>query len=395
MKILTFTSLFPSKVRPDFAVFIFQRTFHLANRPGNWIRVVAPAPYFPAWIPSKRWGIYALLPEEEIFEHFEVYHPRYPLFPGLLMPLHGFLMFVGCFFLTRRLHEQVHFDCIDAHYVYPDGFAAILLGKMLNLPVIISARGTDVNLFTQFRTIRPLILWALRRAAGVVAVSAALKDRLTQLGLPAGTICVIPNGVDAKRFYILQRGEARSRLGLDQDTKIAVSVASLTKGKNHRDLISAFAKVAEGHPEYQLYIVGDGPLRDELRKHIQDLALDRQVFLMGSRPNHELVTWFNSADVSCLTSAREGWPNVVMESLACGTPVVATRVGGIPEIIVSPELGIVVEHTPEDIAAGIRTALSRTWDREALRRHAQTRDWDQVAAEVEQYIAAQVAAQAC
>jgi teichuronic acid biosynthesis glycosyltransferase TuaC len=390
MKILTFTSLFPGHTRPDFAVFIFQRTLHLAKLPGHSVQVVAPVPYFPPWIPSERWGDYAKIPPQETFAGLEVYHPRYPLLPGLLMPLHGLLMFLGCLLLVRRLHRLTRFDCIDAHYVFPDGFAAILLGKMLKIPVIISARGTDVNLFSQFTTIRPIIRWVLLHAAGVIAVSGALKSKIVELGVLREAVRVIPNGIDSKRFHLLERSAARSRLGLAQDVRIAISVASLTKGKNHTALISAFAKVVEGHPKHLLYIIGQGPLREALQKQIGDLGLQSQVYLLGPKPNEELVFWFNSADVSCLVSIREGWPNVVTESIACGTPVVATRVGGIEEIITSPYLGSLVEETPEHIAAGINAAFERDWDRHALVRHAQARDWDQVANEVSRYIASQV-----
>jgi teichuronic acid biosynthesis glycosyltransferase TuaC len=147
MRILVFTSLFPNSRRPDFGIFILQRVSHLAKRPGTTVKVVAPIPYFPSWIASSRWGEYGLVPREENVENLSVYHPRYPLLPGLLMPLHGFLMFVGSLLLVRQLHRQFQFDCVDAHYVYPDGFAAVLLGEMLGLPVIVSARGTDINVF--------------------------------------------------------------------------------------------------------------------------------------------------------------------------------------------------------------------------------------------------------
>src|SRR5262249_6143391 len=157
------------------------------------------------------------------------YHPRYALLPGLLMPLHGLLMFVGSFLLVRRLHRQDRFDCIDAHYVYPDGFAAVLLGKMLGLPAIVSARGTDINVFPSFPAIRPIIFWTFRKAAGIIAGSTGLKNGMVDLGLPAEKIWVDPNGVDIKRFPALPRQEARRTLGLPKNGKIAVSVASLTE----------------------------------------------------------------------------------------------------------------------------------------------------------------------
>jgi teichuronic acid biosynthesis glycosyltransferase TuaC len=390
MKILTFTSLFPNQNRPDFGIFIFQRISHISSRPGNIVQVVSPAPYFPSWIPSKRWEAYGQLPRQERIGNLDVYHPRYPLLPGLFMPLHGLLMFLGSVLLVRKLHRQFHFDCIDAHYIYPDGLAAVLLGKVLGLPVVLSARGTDINVFPSFWTIRPMIVWSLRSAAGIIAVAAALKSAIVNLGLPSEKVCVIPNGVDLERFHPIDKSEARRTLALPVKGKIAISVGSLTEVKNHKLLISAFAKVAEGLPDLRLYIVGDGPLRLALENLIRGLRLQEKVSLVGPRPNQELALWFSAADVSCLVSFREGWPNVLMESIACGTPVVATRVGGVPEILCSPGLGAIAEQNPESVAATLQAAMAREWNRKALALHAQARAWDIVAEEVVLYFASLV-----
>ena len=390
MNILTFTTLFPSGNRPNFYIFVFQRMSHVAERSGNTVVVIAPVPFFPSWISSKRWGIFGQIPRQERLGNLEVYHPQYPIVPGVLMPLHGLLMFLGSFPLARRLHRQFRFDCIDAHYVYPDGFAAVLLGKLLKLPVVVSVRGTDINVFPSLPMIRPMLLWTLRNASGIICVSSALRSNVINLGLSAKAVCVIPNGVDLERFHPMSQPEARQLLGLPKEGKIAVSVGSLTEGKNHSLLISAFARVSEVRPESRLYILGEGPRRAALLALIRTLDLTEKVFLVGPKPNEELALWFNAADVSCLASSREGWPNVLMESIACGTPVVATRVGGVPEIIVSSELGLLVEQDQAALANGLQSALERDWDRTALARHAQARGWDRVAAEVEQYFRARL-----
>lgn len=394
-RILTFTSLFPSANRPTFGIFVLQRVSHMAKRSGETIRVVAPVPYFPTWIPSRRWGMYSQVPREESIGNLNVYHPRYLLLPKLLMSFHGFLMFLGCLPTVWRLHRKYRFDCIDAHYVYPDGFAAVLLGKMLSLPVVVSARGTDINLFASFPTIRPMIRWTLCRAAGVIAVAASLKTAMTQLGPLGEKIAVIPNGVDVRRFHPIPQSEARKKLGLPANLRMAVCVASLTKGKNHDLLIAAIGKINVGQHKIRLYIVGDGPRHNELQDLINRLSLQDQVFLVGTRPHEELALWFSAADISCLVSSREGWPNVVMESIACGTPVVATRVGGIPEIITRPEIGVLVEPDVEGIAEGLELALSKTWNRNLLVQHAQTRTWDRVAGEVQAYLAFRVSSFTC
>ena len=303
------------------------------------------------------------------------------------MMLHGFLMFLGSLRTVRRLHRKYHFDCIDAHYVYPDGFAAVLLGMLLRLPVIVSARGTDINVFPSFSTIRPMIRWTLRQASGVVAVSDALRKAITDLGVPKDKVAVISNGVDVERFRRMPQRDARQKLRIPDHSKMAVCVASLTEAKNHKLLISAFSQILDTNSEARLYIVGEGPLREELEHLIHQLFLGGKVLLVGTRPNEELPLWFNAADVSCLVSSREGWPNVVMESIACGTPVVATRVGGIPEIVTTSDLGILVEPNPSSIASGLREGFSKEWNRGLLAQHAQSRSWAEVAVEVEAYLA--------
>lgn len=385
MRILTFTSLFPNGVNPGLAIFIYQRTAHLARLPGNEVRVVAPIPYAPAFMPVRAWRMAAQVRREEHIGQLEVQHPRYFLLPKVSMPIHGASMFLGCRRLIQQLHREKRFDWIDAHFVFPDGLAACLLGKMLKVPVIVSARGTDMTLYPGFPTIRPLIRWTLRSAAGLIAVSESLKTAMLELGAPAAKIRVIPNGIDPERFCAVDRAAARQKLGLPREGQIVVSVGSLLPVKCHERLISAVAALRASHPTLRAYVVGEGRSRSKLQHLIATAGLSEQVFLVGSKPNEELKYWFSAADVTCLTSSREGWPNVLSESIACGTPVVATRVGGVPEVISSPEFGIVVEPTVAGVAAGLDAALGRRWNREALITHAQTRTWDVVAREVQEF----------
>jgi teichuronic acid biosynthesis glycosyltransferase TuaC len=386
MRILTFTSLFPNAVQPDLAIFVFQRTVHLARQTENSVIVVAPVPYFPSWLPLSRWKIYSRIPLEERVGELEVLHPRYPLFPWIMMSLHAFLIVLGCLAPMIRLNKRFRFECIDAHFVYPDSFAAVLLGKILAVPVVVSARGTDINEYPSSRFIRPLIRWALRNADGVVAVSTALREKIVELGRPREEVRVITNGIDPRLFAMMDRAEARRHLGLSQSADIAVCVAALRPVKGHKPLIQAIALLANRVPKLQLYLVGEGPLRAELESMITELNLKESVFLVGRKPNNDLKIWFNAANVCCLTSENEGWPNVLSESLACGTPVVATRAGGIPEIIDSPELGILVESDAQSIANGLEIALSKDWDRQKIASQAGSRTWAAVAAEVRAYL---------
>jgi glycosyltransferase involved in cell wall biosynthesis len=220
------------------------------------------------------------------------------------------------------------FDCIDAHFVYPDGFAAVLLGKLLSVPVIVSARGTDINLYPSFRLIRPLIRWTLNHSAGVVAVSTSLREVILGLGAQPDHIRVIGNGIDLGRFSPVAAAEARNHLGLPSSGKIIVSVGDLISRKGFHFLIPAFAQIAPRFRDVHLYILGEGDYRSKLKALIQEYKVETQVTLVGSVPNDQLRYWYSAATVSCLASSREGWANVLQESMACGTPVVATRVWG-------------------------------------------------------------------
>jgi teichuronic acid biosynthesis glycosyltransferase TuaC len=385
MRVLTLTSLFPNQIEPTLGIFIYQRMSHFARRPGNQVIAVAPVRYFPGWLRWSKWSGYGRVPRREQIGNLTVYHPRYLLLPKISMPLHGWLMFVASFLLVRRLHRESKFDVIDSHFVYPDGFAAVLLGKLLSLPVIVSARGTDINLFPSLRSIRPMIRWTLQRVAGAIAVCTPLLDAMLGLGLPAEKSQVIGNGVDIERFRSVDRVVARQKLQLPQNAKIIISVGGLIHRKGYHLLIPALAQIARCYPRLKLYIIGTGPCRGELEALIEKLGLAEQVSLAGPQPNEDLHLWYSAADVSCLTSSREGWPNVILESMACGTPVVATRVWGTPEVIISPELGIMVDQTTESIASGLQAALTKQWDRKLIERHAHQRTWDVVALEVERF----------
>ena len=385
MNILTFTGLFPNQVQPNHGIFVYQRLAHLAKRPGISVRVVAPVPYFPGWPPLPRWRHFAQVPQKERVGELEVAHPRYLLLPHS-MPFHGRLMHRGARALVRSLHAQYRFDLIDAHYVYPDGFAAALLARDLGIPVVVSARGTDINLFPSFPNIRKKICWTLAQAAGAIAVSRDLQQKMIDLGLEPRKAWFIGNGIDAQRFQPQDREEARKRLHLPSGGRIAVAVGSLRESKGFQYLIPAAAQAAKTSPGLRVFIVGKGELRSSLESLIR--SHNAPVTLVGEKPNEELAWWFSAADLSCLASSREGWPNVLLESMACGTPVLATNLPGVRDVVTSPELGILVEQDVAALARGLEEALKRRWDRRRLVEYARSRTWDDVAEQVEQCFSA-------
>ncbi len=376
MKILVFTSLYPNNISPNNGVFIKERMTHFAKLDGCEVKVIAPVPYFPALKLNWRWQ-FSQVAHREIRNGIEVYHPRRFMIPKLGMSLYGLMMFLSVLRTVAKVRKNFDFDLIDAHFVYPDGFAAVLLGHCFRKPVVVSARGSDINRYSNFPIIRRLLRYTLSRADSVIAVSKALKEAMVQLGIPGRKISVVPNGVDIEKFHAISKSEARKTLGLPIDRKVILSVGHLTANKGFDLLIKAMTILLKRRPERNIYlvIVGEGAFRKELEKMISTLNLEQYVSLIGAVSHEQLGSWYSAADLFCLASDAEGWPNVILESLACGTPVVATGAGGIPEIIESDKIGLLTERDDREIAKTICVGLNKPWCFNNLLEYAQKHTW--------------------
>jgi glycosyltransferase involved in cell wall biosynthesis len=380
LKILTFSTLYPNVVQPRHGVFVEERLRHLVAGGCVSATVVAPVPWFPWRHPCfGRYAQFAAVPGEEIRHGMRVLHPRYPMLPKVGMSVAPWLMARALLPVLRRLEqEQGPFDLIDAHYFYPDGVAAAWLGGRMGKPVVITARGTDVNWIPRFRLPRSQLCWAAARAAGLVSVSRALGEHLVRLGVPRERITVLRNGVDLDRFRPQAEAGAalREELGL-ADGAVLLSVGSLIERKGHHITLRALLHL----PEATLLIAGEGPLGEALRRQAEASGLGARVRLLGPVPHADLPRYFSAADVSVLASSREGMPNVVLESLACGTPVVACDVEGISEVLAEPVAGRVVSaREPEALAEGVAALLDTHPGRDAVREYAQRFSWDETSA---------------
>jgi teichuronic acid biosynthesis glycosyltransferase TuaC len=305
-----------------------------------------------------------------------VHHPRYPVLPRVGMSLAPVLLYgAAASFLGRLMAGGTRIDAIDAHYLYPDGVAAVWLGRRFSLPVVVTARGTDVSLIPRYRIPRRLIRGAIAGAAALVAVSAALKAALVELGAPAEKVTVLRNGVETAVFIPpTDRAAARAALGLTRPTLI--SVGHLIERKGHHLAIEALRDL----PEWELIVVGEGPERSRLGELIERLGLGERVRLLGARPHAALPALYGAADTLVLASSREGWANVLLESMACGTPVVATNVWGNPEVVQDRAAGVIVERSAAAIAAGVRRLAADAPDRGATRAYAERFGWDETTA---------------
>jgi len=379
MRVLSYTNLIPNRVDPNFGVFVFQRLRHTA-RLGVSVEIVAPVPYVPGFA-SRLAPHYARIPETDSLDGLPVHYARYPMLPKVSMLAQARLMELGTTRLVEKLHRERKFDLIDAHYLYPDCVAASRIGKRLGIPVVMSARGSDVHQFFKMPGILRQIQKALSSAAAIVAVSNSLAEPIRELP-GVGEVQVIGNGVDTSRFHRIDREEARKQLGIDRESKIVVSVAALKPIKGHRELIQAFAVVRRQFPKAVLLLVGKGPEQRSLEALCASCGVAEAVRFEGAVPNERLLLYYSAADVSCLASINEGWPNVLLESLACGTPVVATSVGGIPEVLRSDAVGLLTGLDHAGIAAGLVQALNRRWDETQILTYAQKQSWEAVGTKV-------------
>jgi glycosyltransferase involved in cell wall biosynthesis len=371
MKVLTFSSLYPNAARPAHGIFVETRLRQLVASGQVQSTVLAPVPWFPFKHPG--FGAYAAqarAPGAETRNGIEVLHPRFPVLPKVGMTLAPFLLYRAVVRLAERLRRERGFELMDAHYFYPDGVAAAMIGRRLGVPVVITARGSDINLIAQYRLPRRMIRWAARQAAAVVTVSQALQDKLVALGIERDRIHVLRNGVDLELFHPGKRDGLRAELDLRGPTLL--SVGNLLAFKGHGLVIEALSSL----PDCRLVIAGDGPDRAVFEKLAREGGVSARVRFVGSLSQADLRRYYCAADALVLASSREGWPNVLLEAMACGTPVAATRVGGVPEIVASADAGLILEErSAAAIAQAIRSLLARPPQRTATRRYAEQFGW--------------------
>ena len=377
MRVLSFSYCFPSSVRPTWGVFVLQRLAALAHRVP--LEVASPVPVVPL-LSRLRGGLPAPV---EAHGGMAVHYPRWLYVPGVLKALDGRLYARG----TRRWFDaacrRLRPDLLDAHFVWPDGVGVSHLARRAGIPYVITLRGKLLE-HMQFPSHRSQCAEAMRGAAAVISVSGEMADVAAEMGVARERLHVIPNGVDLDRFALRDRDEARRTIGLPTDGRIITTVAHLKATKGHGDLVEALARLPD---DVHLVIVGGdldrGRYRARLTGRVGELGLDGRVILAGRQPYDRVPLYLAAADVVCLASHREGCPNVVLEGLASGRPVVATRVGAVPDLLTAGQNGeIVPPCDPAALADGLRCALEQSWSEESIRDSIRGRSWEAVAQDV-------------
>jgi teichuronic acid biosynthesis glycosyltransferase TuaC len=378
-RLLVLSSLFPSSVQPNAGPFIRERMFRVGRvRP---IVVVAPQPWFPGqWLIRRfRPHFRPMAPTRETMDGVEVLRPRFFSVPGIAKRFDGVLMALGAALTVRRLLRAERVNVIDAHFGYPDGAAARWLARWFDLPLVLTLRGKEARQATT--ALRAPLAAAVRAADRVITVSAALRDVALALGADRARVQVIGNGIDLARFRPTPRLDARRALGLPDDARVLVTVGTLVERKGFHHVIEAMPRLLAAVPDLHYLVVGGaGPEGDDsaqLHALVARLGLQARVHFLGATAPDQLHVPLSAADVFVLASRYEGWANVLLEAMACGLPVVATDVGGNAQVVAHPGLGLIVAFGDADaLAAALREALLRDWDRRAIRAYAEANTWD-------------------
>jgi len=372
LSILTVTTLFPNPVNPAHGSFVATRLEKLVESGEIQAEVLAPVPWQPSWLPYSPAGRLDRVPKFRMHGGLKVHHPRYVVVPKIGMTLTPHTLFWTLkSALQKLLAEGRRFDLIDAHYFYPDGVAAVRLAKEFGIPVVVTARGTDLNLIPQYATPRRMICNAAAHADGLITVCQALKDCLIELGTAPDRIVVLRNGVDLQLFRPLDRQAARARLGLTRRT--LGSVGWLVERKGHHHAIRALRAL----PNTDLLIVGEGPERTALERLALKEGVSERVRFLGRIDQGRLPEIYNAIDALVLASSREGWANVLLEAMACGTPVIASAVWGTPEVVAAPEAGVLMKTLDaQGVIDGVTRLFATPPERAATRRYAEAFSWD-------------------
>jgi len=377
--ILVWSSLFPSLPQPQAGIFIRERMFRVAERLP--LTVIAPQPWFPfqGLIRRFRPHFRPKVPRREVQSGIEIVRPRYFSVPGLFKRLDGTFMALGALATVRRLAAAGRVDIIDAHFLYPDGLAAVRVARRLGVPATITMRGTEVR-HARVPAFRERLIEALRGAAKVFSVSESLRRLAIELGKNPGDVLVVGNGVDAVKYRPVDRCEARRFLGLPEDSRVLVTVGGLVERKGFHRVIKCLPELHARFPSLHYLAVGsagpEGDYSGELHAQVDRLGLAGRVHFLGALPPDGVCRALSASDVFVLSSRNEGWANVLLEAMACGLPVVASDVGGNAEVVRRPDLGTIVHFGDhEALVRALNDALETAWDRVGIRQYAELHDW--------------------
>lgn len=381
MKIILLSNLFPNPIERFRGMFNWHIANHLSTL-GNDVKVVSPLPYFPA-VPilkfMDKWYKFSQIPSEAVFGEINAYYPKYPIIPRISESFHAYLMMPFLYRALKTIQRNFGIDVVNAHYLYPDGVAACQVCRILKIPVVLSALGSDVNVLAQNKGISRQIVNALTRCSAITAVSDDLALNIRKFGISDRNIHVLRNGVDLSLFTLLDRKYERKKASVSDEDKIILFVGRLSPEKGIDYLLKAVMQLKTKWPKIRVFLVGGGPDLMRLKELQKSLDITELVHFIGEQTPSEICRWLGISDVLCLPSIREGCPNVILESFAAGRPVVGSNVGGIPEMIDVGRNGFLFQSgDANDLAQKLDMSLRFVWVPAEIRNSVENRSWSNV-----------------
>lgn len=384
LNVLALSFLFPNAAQRGYGVFVLNR-LKAVQQYCN-IKVIAPLQWYPFMARFKKDFSGSTIPDREEIEGVDVFHPRFAVVPRYLKWFDSLSYLWAASLVALRLRKEAfNFDLVDVHWTYPDIVAGYVLARCSGKKYIVTVRGHEA-FYDEERSIRRwLVACLLKQADFVVALSAELRDKVLALGAAPDRVRVVLNGVDSQRFGYRDRDECRRQLGLSAEGRMILSVGRLTERKGHHELIRMIPLLVESGPVH-LYIVGGVNREDDFSHKLKAMIAElcpANVTLVERVVHDELASWYGAADLFCLATMSEGCPNVVLEALACGTPVVATNAGAISELIVQGENGVVVNSADmSSFGEIVNASLAREWDRRKIAEKMGAWGWNACATQV-------------
>ena len=375
-KILVLSQMFPSRQFPSSGTFVMERAEALSEFAD--VRVISPVPLAPPIPGSGRYARFAKVERSgQTQSGLQYWRPRYFVLPKLAGFIQGYTLARATMRTIRESFGPWRPDVIDSHFAFPDGFAAVKVGRSIGSRAFITCHGSDLAKLPGLAVTGKLLRWALKNADQVFAVSPHLKQQALQLGCDNQRLTFLPNAVDTQRFSPRDKTQCRQKLNLPAEKFIAICVASLDANKNQIVLLRMMSQLAaEGQERFHLVLLGGGPDRKWLQSQADQMGIQSLVTFAGVKPFEEVPLWMSAADVLVLCSKREGWPTVYFEAMACGLPIISANLPSAPFAICKPELGLIVpDNLSGQFALAIKKLASQSVDSNAIRNFALEHSW--------------------
>ncbi len=382
-KIVIFTREFPT--RNDIAGGTFNVELVKALQKYSDVTVVCPVPWCPnlTFLRNNRaWSEFIGLPECDERDGITIYYPKYLYVPVVFRAIQALWMVLGSYRVLKRIRDEKGLDVINAHFIYPAGIAATLLGILLKIPVVQTTLGSDINVYSNIWWSKPQLRWAFTKSRMVTTKSQALLDRVIEIGLPKEKGIFISDGVDSNRFNFIaeEKLRLRSMLNLDHDKKFLLFVGRLHEVKGLDVLLESLLLLKnKGMLNFYTHLIGDGPQRQLLENYVRDNNLSESVSFLGTMQHDEIHRWMKVSDALCLPSRMEGRPSVLIEAFACGLPAIASNVGGIPELVNRSNGLLVQKEDANELAQGLFDVIHKQWDPLAITETVAWANWDSTA----------------